>query len=59
VDARGDVEKVPNNNQNKKVAMSSAADGGVLRGGAVRVLPGVADPRVDGVDQVVTELGCG
>jgi capsular exopolysaccharide synthesis family protein len=58
VRARGDVEKVPNNNQARKLAM--AGFGGVGSFFAVVLLVAFLEwrtRRVDGVDQVVTELG--
>jgi capsular exopolysaccharide synthesis family protein len=55
---RGEPDKIPNFNQNKKIAMSSA--GGVASFLAVVLLVAFLEwrtRRVDGVDQVVTELG--
>lgn len=56
--SRGDAEKIPNNNQNKKLALSSA--GGIVSFFGVILLVSFLEwrtRRVDGVDQVVTELG--
>jgi capsular exopolysaccharide synthesis family protein len=58
VSARGEPEKIPNNNQNKKVALS--AGGGLVGFFGVALLVAFLEwrtRRVDGVDQVVTELG--
>ncbi len=55
---RGDVERVPNSNQNKKIAMSSAGGAGSFL--LVILLVSFLEwrtRRVDGVDQVVNELG--
>ncbi|MDY3552100.1 polysaccharide biosynthesis tyrosine autokinase [Gemmata sp. JC717] len=56
--ARGEAEKIPNNNQNKKLAMSSVGGLGAFL--TVVLLISFLEwrtRRVDGVDQVVTELG--
>lgn len=58
ISARGEVERIPNNNQNKKIAMSSV--GGIGAFFTVILLVSFLEwrtRRVDGVDQVVTELG--
>ncbi|VTS00032.1 exopolysaccharide biosynthesis protein : Capsular exopolysaccharide biosynthesis protein OS=Singulisphaera acidiphila (strain ATCC BAA-1392 / DSM 18658 / VKM B-2454 / MOB10) GN=Sinac_5456 PE=4 SV=1: AAA_31 [Gemmata massiliana] len=58
VSARGGAEKIPNNNQNKKIVMSSA--GGFVSFFGVILLVSFLEwrsRRVDGVDQVVNELG--
>lgn len=58
VSQRGDVEKVPYTNQNKKIALSSVGGLSALFG--VILLVSFLEwrtRRVDGVDQVVTELG--
>lgn len=58
VEMRGEVEKVPNHNQARKVAMSGL--GGVGAFFTVILLVAFLEwrtRRVDGVDQVVTELG--
>ncbi len=58
VSQRGDVEKVPYTNQNKKIALSSVGGLSALLG--VILLVSFLEwrtRRVDGVDQVVTELG--
>lgn len=55
---RGEVEKVPNSNQNKKIAMSSV--GGIGSFLIVILLVSFLEwrtRRVDSVDQVVNELG--
>lgn len=55
---RGDAEKIPNNNQNKKVLFASV--GGMGTFFAVILLVALLEwrtRRVDGVDQVMTELG--
>lgn len=55
---RGPVEKIPNNNQNKKLLLAGAGGLGALA--AVVLLVALLEwrtRRVDGVDQVVTELG--
>jgi capsular exopolysaccharide synthesis family protein len=58
VSPRGDTDKVPNHNQNKKILFSTA--GGVAGFLGVILLVAYLEwrtRRVDGVDQVVTELG--
>ncbi|AMV23490.1 Tyrosine-protein kinase YwqD [Gemmata sp. SH-PL17] len=58
VSARGGAEKIPNNNQNKKIVLSSA--GGAVSFFGVILLVSFLEwrsRRVDGVDQVVNELG--
>lgn len=58
VEMRGPVEVVPNNNQTRKVAMSGFA--GATGFASVILLVAFLEwrtRRVDGVDQVVTELG--
>jgi capsular exopolysaccharide synthesis family protein len=58
VSPRGEPEKIPNNNQIKKMAMSGA--GGLASFFGVVLLVAFLEwrtRRVDGVDQVVTELG--
>lgn len=58
VSPRGEVETIRNNNQNKKIALSSV--GGIGSFVAVVLLISFLEwrtRRVDGVDQVVTELG--
>lgn len=58
VQMRGDAEKIPNNNQNKKVLFASV--GGLGAFFAVVLLVALLEwrtRRVDGVDQVMTELG--
>ncbi|MBN9119537.1 MAG: polysaccharide biosynthesis tyrosine autokinase [Planctomycetes bacterium] len=58
VELRGEVEKVPNSNQNRKIAMSGLGGLGSFFG--VVLLVSFLEwrtRRVDGVDQVVTELG--
>ena len=58
VSSRGDAEKIPNNNQNKKVALASA--GGFVSFFGVILLVSFLEwrsRRVDSVDQVVNELG--
>jgi capsular exopolysaccharide synthesis family protein len=58
VTMRGDVEKVPNHNQNKKIIFSGVGGLGAFVG--VILLVAFLEwrtRRVDGVDQVVTELG--
>lgn len=55
---RGDVEKVPNYNQNKKIVL--AGFGGLASFVGVVLLVAFLEwrtRRIDGVDQVVTELG--
>lgn len=57
-DLLGDVEKVPYNNQSRKIAMSGFGGGSAFFG--VLLLVAFLEwrtRRVDGVDQVVTELG--
>ncbi len=55
---RGDVEKVPNHNQNKKVLLSGAGGAATFLGVVLLVaLLEWRTRRVDGVDQVVAELG--
>ena len=58
VQMRGDAEKIPNNNQNKKVLFASV--GGLGAFFTVVLLVALLEwrtRRVDGVDQVMTELG--
>lgn len=58
VTMRGEVEKVPNHNQNKKILFSGA--GGLAAFFGVVLLVAFLEwrtRRIDGVDQVVTELG--
>ncbi len=58
VSMRGETDKIPNHNQNKKIIISSV--GGVASFLGVILLVAYLEwrtRRVDGVDQVVTELG--
>ncbi len=58
VSQRGEPEKIPNNNQNRKIVLSGV--GGVASFFGVALLVAFLEwrtRRVDGVDQVVNELG--
>jgi capsular exopolysaccharide synthesis family protein len=58
VSMRGEVEKVPNHNQNKKLILSAFGGAASLLGAVLLVaFLEWRTRRVDGVDQVVTELG--